>query len=133
MWDEIDIKKKTYFYFKFFLMKKIILLVIALVWLSGFGFADTWLCTEELYNEKWNVVDGWFPLTTANVLYSLCEQTWKTKIGIQFYKGCCPDWSTVYENELVVRLEVSLMIIIKNVVHLEVRFMIIKKCCNWQL
>ena len=93
MWDEIDIKKKTYFYFKFFLMKKIILLVIALVWLSGFGFADTIYegCVGGVVLTNWTCCPLWyFPYNNNTqccvwVLYNNNTQ-------------CCPSWSFPYDN-----------------------------------
>lgn len=114
MWDEIDIKKKTYFYFKFFLMKKIILLVIALVWLSGFGFAAP--DYAQGCNNSWKVVDG---EQTYNC--QICTwQMYKTgskKWAIQFYKECCPDWSTVYDTICCPSWQFPYD---NN-----------KKCCNW--
>ena len=131
MWDEIDIKKKTYFYFKFFLMKKIILLVIALVWLSGFGFAAP--DYAQGCNNSWKVVDG---EQTYNC--QICTwQMYKTgskKWAIQFYKECCPDWSTVYDticcpswqfpydNNKNVVIELRMVITIKNVVKNEYEY-----------
>jgi len=141
MWDEIDIKKKTYFYFKFFLMKKIILLVIALVWLSGFGFADTIYegCVGGVVLTNWTCCPLWyFPYNNNTqccvwVLYNnntQCCPSWSEVYDNEkkccdwiVYKNnteCCPSWSEVYDNEK--KCCPSWSEVYDNK----------KKCCNWQ-
>ncbi len=117
MWDEIDIKKKTYFYFKFFLMKKIILLVIALVWLSGFGFVVgdcstnpmiPWCPDWEFTMKNKCLSGGWFP--SINWTECICTRFMWTQLERQDPCATVPsleevalsnancDWGQLLEN-----------------------------------
>lgn len=89
------------FYHEFFLMKKIFLWLLILIGFFGFGIAADYAigCSG---GKVWVWQDD-CKTCSSNILYN----TWSILWWIQFYKGCCPAWWSIYDDG--------------------------KKCCEWTL